>query len=203
MTTPTFERFRWSFLDDESDSYREGLDKQALRELEGEERARAEDLLIARLPEYRAIVGLGVLRSRRAEPELKRLFEEERPSLNWNLIALGHALWLIEPDPRWLDAEIAALARAASKARRMEAAIVLRDFREPEASRALVEALDDDEPLVRHHAAKTLLVLHGQPFESEDPKHPMYRVMSDDRAERKVAKVEILAVIAGAPLAKT
>src|SRR5262245_54191917 len=136
MTSPAFERFRWSFLDDESDWYREGLDKEALAELEGEERARAEELLLERLPNFRAVIGLGVLRSRRAVPELVRHFEDERPAVSWKLIALAQALWLIEPDRRWLDAEIDALKRADSWQRRRGAAEALRDFSDPEAARA-------------------------------------------------------------------
>ena len=64
-----FERFRYSFFED-PDSARQGLDTAALAQLEGEERTGAEDLLIRFLPDTRAVIGLGVLRSRRAEPQL-------------------------------------------------------------------------------------------------------------------------------------
>ncbi len=67
--------------------------------------------------------------------------------------------------------------------RRLTAAEALYDFRDPASVRALVKALDDPEGLVRHHAARGLLALHGLPDHSQDPQHMMYRVMSDD-AER-------------------
>jgi hypothetical protein len=69
VPSAAFEHFRFSFFDDPN-SVRDGLDTAALAALTGEERVRAEDLLIAALPDSRAIIGLGVLRSRRAEPRL-------------------------------------------------------------------------------------------------------------------------------------
>jgi hypothetical protein len=45
-----FERFRFSFFED-PDSARQGLDTTGLAQLEGEERARAEDMLIRFLPQ--------------------------------------------------------------------------------------------------------------------------------------------------------
>ena len=52
------ERFRLSFFED-PDSARQGLDTPALAGLVGEERERAEAMLIAFLPDSRAIIGLG------------------------------------------------------------------------------------------------------------------------------------------------
>ena len=72
-----FERFHFSFVEDQ-DSARQGLDLVALGELTVEERARAEALLMAYLPDSRGVVGLGVLRSARAEPALLALFEAEQ-----------------------------------------------------------------------------------------------------------------------------
>ena len=75
--SPAFECFRWSFFDDK-DFWRDGLDRTALLQLEGEERKRAEGMLIDQLPDERGIIGLGELRSRRAEPQLIR--REPRPT---------------------------------------------------------------------------------------------------------------------------
>jgi hypothetical protein len=77
MASAAFERFRFSFFAD-TNAARDGLDTAALAQLEGEERARAEDMLIGCLPDSRGVIGLGVLRSRRAEPQLAQLFEAER-----------------------------------------------------------------------------------------------------------------------------
>jgi hypothetical protein len=101
MASQAFERFRFSFFDD-PDSPRNGLDTAALAALEGDERNRAEDLLLQYLPDTRGVIGLGILRSRRAETALVPLFEAERRSGFGSAgIYLAKALWQIRPDPRW------------------------------------------------------------------------------------------------------
>jgi hypothetical protein len=63
-----------------------------------------------------------------------------------------------------------------------------------------VKALDDPEGLVRHHAARGLLALHGLPDKSYDTQHMMYRVMSDNAARHEGGKRDIVAAIAGRPI---
>ena len=70
-----FKKFRWSFFEDEQ-SYRNGLELDALRALQGEERSRAEEMLLRYLPDARRVIGLGELRS----------------------------LWQIRPDVEWRGA---------------------------------------------------------------------------------------------------
>ena len=77
MASAAFERFRFSFFEDEM-SARDGLDTRALAELRGEEVTRAEDMLIGFLPDSRGVIGLGVLRSHRAESQLTKFFEAEQ-----------------------------------------------------------------------------------------------------------------------------
>ena len=184
-----------------------------LARLDGEERTRAEAMLLDFLPDTRGVIGLGVLRSRRAEPELIRLFEAERfaereakriPDRLWYpfaLIDLARALWLIDPEPRWLAALIDVLAACTDETARQTAAEALYDIREPAVVRALIEALDDPEALVRYHAAHGLLGIHGLPNGTMDPAHMMYRVMSENTARREGGKRDVLAAIAGRPLA--
>jgi len=199
MPSPAFERFRFSFFED-PDSPRNGLDVKALAALEGEERSRAEDMLLQYLPDTRGVIGLGALGSRRAEPALVQLFEPEQGSDSGAQIYLAKALWQIRPDPRWLEAVIEVLASADEPMRRLTAAEALYDFRDPAAVGALVKALDDPEGLVRHHAARGLLALHGLPDDSKDPQHMMYQVMSDDAERHEGGKRDILAAIAGRPI---
>jgi len=71
-----FKRFEWSFFEDPK-SAQDALDMASLAALSGDERARAEDMLIAFLPDSRAVIGLGVLRSKKAEPALRLLFDEK------------------------------------------------------------------------------------------------------------------------------
>jgi HEAT repeat protein len=197
MASPAFERFRFSFFED-PDSARQGLDTRALAGLEGEERSRAEEMLLEYLPDTRGVIGLGELRSRRAEPALVQLFEAERGSgFGDGQVYVAKALWQIRPDPRWLEAVIDVLASADGPMQRQTAAEALHDVRDPATVRALVKALDDPEGLVRHHAARGLLALHGLPDKSYDPQHMMHRVMSDDAARHEGGKRDILAAIAG------
>src|SRR5277367_2047217 len=124
MASAAFERFRFSFFEDEM-SARDGLDTRALAELRGEEVTRAEDMLIGFLPDTRGVIGLGILRARRAEPGLTELFEAEQRGWHkaratdddefWStggLVDLAKALWRIRPDPRWRDAMIEVLSAA-------------------------------------------------------------------------------------------
>jgi hypothetical protein len=199
MASAAFERFRFSFFED-PDSPRNGLDMKALAALEGEERSRAEDMLLRYLPDTRGVIGLGALGSRRAEPALMQLFEAEQGSNGSAQIYLAKALWQIRPDPRWLEAVIEVLASADEPMRRLTAAEALYHIRDPVSVAALVKALDDSEGLVRHHAARGLLALHGLPDHSNDPQHMMYRVMSDDAERHEGGKRDILAAIAGRPI---
>src|SRR5262245_49619064 len=146
--SPAFERFRQSFF--EEDSARDGLDTEALLQLEGEERKRAEDMLIRQLPDARAAIGLGELRSQRAQPQLARLFEAERwaqraaqrNSGDWfpfKLLILAKALWQIRPDPDALAAITEVLASAQDDLQRQEAAEALAVVHDPAAVHALVK----------------------------------------------------------------
>jgi hypothetical protein len=110
------------------------------------------------------------------------------------------ALWQIRPDPRWLKAVIEVLASADEPMRRLTAAEALYHFRDGPCVRALVKSLNDPERLVRHHAARGLLALHGLLDDSNDPQHMIYRVMSDDAERYEGGKRDILAAIAGRPI---
>jgi hypothetical protein len=202
-----FARFRFSFFED-PDSAGQGLDTPALAGLVGEERERAEAMLIAFLPDSRAVIGLGVLCSSKAEPHLAALFEAERsaqrasklePEASWSphrLLHLMTALWRIRPDRRWPLAAIDVLGSATEPIERQEAAEALYDVRDPAAVQALVEALDDPEPLVRYHAARGLLAISGLSADSKDPQHMLYRLVADEASRREGGKREVLAAVA-------
>lgn len=214
-----FDRFRYSFFEDPT-SARDGLDIASLRAIEDYERAAAERLLLAFLPDSRAVIGLGVLRSGKAEAELSRLFDDERKqqidarndpamqpggSNEWNpsaMLYLAQALWRIRPEPRWPQAVIEVLSSARDWVFRHEAVLVLAGVGDPMAVEALANALHDEEPLVRHGAARALLTLHGLPADFTDPQAVTIRIMSRDTARRETARLEILAVIAGRAMAK-
>jgi HEAT repeats len=214
IASAAFERFRFSFFEDPT-SARDDLDTISLGQLEGEERECAEDMLVRYLPDARGVIGLGVLRARRAELELMRLFEaEERewrdakrdPAVRWPssmMIYLAQALWRIRPDPRWTNALSDILADAAEAVHRWGAAAALCGVRDPGVVPALIKALDDQDSLVRYHAGHALLSIYG-PIDAlppNDPQHMTYRVMSNDPARHAGGKRDILAAIAGQPIA--
>lgn len=208
-----FERFRFSFFEDPL-SARDGLDRSSLAALAGDDRARAEAMLLEFLPDARAVIGLGVLRSRRAQAPLTLLFDAERKQQlqaqhdarmqpgganEWypsQMLYLAQALWRIDPDPRWPQAVIEALASARDWVFRQEAIHALDGVHEPAAVKALTGALDDSDPLVRHAAARGLLTLYGLPTPLTDPQAMTIRVMSEDATRRAGAKRDILAAIA-------
>src|SRR5262245_46639569 len=95
-----FDRFKFSFFDDQN-SARDGLATPALAQLTGAERDKAEQMLLGTLPDTRGVIGLGLLRSRRAEAPLTRMFDKASPS-NAGFVDLALALWRIRPDKRWL-----------------------------------------------------------------------------------------------------
>jgi len=208
MTSAAFERFRFSFFEDKN-SARDGLATSALAGLRGEEATHAEAMLIGFLPDTRAVIGLGILRSRRAESELTQMFEAEQRAQReaahdepWpadQLVYLAKALWQIRPERRWLDAVLGVLASGDDWQRQM-AVKELRGVSDPVIVPALIGAIDDTEPLVRHHAARGLLEMHGLSTDTWDPAHMMFLIMSDDTARREAGKQDILAAIDGRPI---
>jgi HEAT repeat protein len=167
-------------------------------------------MLLNCLPDARGVIGLGVLRSRQAEPQLLQLFQAEQQAQResatgdwfpYALIYLAKTLWQIRPDPRWAAALIGVLASADEPIARQTAAEELYGVNDATVAPALIAALDDPEPLVRYHASRGLLAIYGLPADSKDREHMVYRVMSNDIARRTTGKQDILAAIAGRPAA--
>lgn len=115
---------------------------------------------------------------------------------------VAKALWQIRPDPRWLATLIDALASGPEWTERMHAAEALFMAAEPAAVAPLEKALDDENQLVRHHAARALLHIHGLPLDAGDNEHMLYRVMSDAPARREGGRRDILAAISGRELVR-
>jgi HEAT repeat protein len=209
-----FERFKYSFFEDPT-SAQDALDAASLVSLQADERTRAEDMLIAFLPDSRAVIGLGVLRSKKAEPKLEQLFDEKRQEQaeaasdaqkqdDYNplgLLFLCRALWLIDPGPRWSVPAITVLGSAHDWVHRQEAAEALGAMHTPEAVAALTKALDDADALVRFSAARGLLAIYGLSYDPVDIQSMVYRVMAEDAARRDGGKRDVLAAIAGRAMA--
>ncbi|MFZ4805977.1 MAG: HEAT repeat domain-containing protein [Hyphomicrobiaceae bacterium] len=201
MPSSDFARFRHSFFEDRN-SARDGLDTAALGRLAGAERTAAEGMLLDALPDTRAVIGLGVLRAARAETALMQIIAGVGDAVSDpERVELARALWRIRPDQRWCETLTRLLATGEAWTVRLGAAVALRDVADVAAVSALAAALDDREALVRHHAAVSLLALHDRPHQTSDPQHMIYRVMSEDEARRNGGRQDVLAAIAGCPLA--
>jgi HEAT repeat protein len=169
MKSHNWDRFYESFFGDPYMAWHDGLDGNALNSLTSEEKEEAEHLLIEALQksnDYRPIVGLGELGSKKALPILK-----EKLNHLWGkaLVDAASALRKIENDDSYAENIILVLKNDASFYNRLVAAIELRHFKTPEVVKALFEAVKDPEYLVRNHACESLLFLHD--FKPEIAEH--------------------------------
>jgi HEAT repeat protein len=201
-----FAGFRLSFFG-ELAAPTDALDYAALAALSGRERRRAERMLADALPGARAIAGLAALATPRARARLAALFEAERarligdPRANGGaLIAAAAALWRFSPHERYARAVIGRLRGAASVHERADAAIALGRMPTAEADRALSEALDDSDALVRHYAARALLEIHGVVIDARAAHCMVYRVMASEAERRARGCADVAAAISDRPL---
>jgi hypothetical protein len=209
--SPTFEKFRFSFFED-PDSARDQLVTAPLLELRGEERDLAEQMLLDFLPDGRAIIGLGLLRSRRAEPRLLKILTAERvkaigfyatresEETLLDLIWSAQALWRIQPNLSYAQALIENLRASANAGDRGDAAAALGEMPFPEVDAALLGRLDDPDTVVRYQVARSLLLIHGQTPNDLDAHSVMARIASNDPERHGSGKRGLLATILNKPL---
>src|SRR5664279_4242345 len=71
-----FKRFLASnFFGNPFNAWHDGVDLPSLTRLQGDELVQAEDMLLKNLPDNRAIVGLGAIRSQKAVAPLRKLLD--------------------------------------------------------------------------------------------------------------------------------
>lgn len=179
-----FERFRKSnFFGNPFSAIHDGLDTQALTSLDGDDLAKAEALLIKALPEGRAVIGLGEIRSKKAEAPLRKL--AGRPEI---AVEVAVALYRISGDTSGVKAIIDTLRDQRNHwSKRQDAAIALRQFRTQQVADALLDALHDPEGLVRYHVSNSLLILYGQMDENDVHTTPEVSIRAMREAERAAA----------------
>jgi HEAT repeat protein len=108
---------------------------------------------------------------------------------------------LIAPRPEWRDALIDVYNFSKDNFARLHVVEAMYVMHDPVAVDTLTRALDDRASLVRHHAGRALLAIHGLASEAgQDKEHMLYRVMSGDARRRESGKADILAAIAGRPI---
>ena len=153
-----FDRFlKSNFFGNPFDAWHDGPDIHILKALQGDDLAKAETMLIKALPDARAVVGLGEIRSQKAAEPLRKLIHDKTVATEASL-----ALFKINGDTSGADSIINVLKDQRNHwAKRQDAAIALRYFRSEKVANALLDALNDPEKLVRYHASTSLLTLYG------------------------------------------
>lgn len=216
MGSQAFEHFRHGFLGGNRGP-REDPPTDLLLELEGEERAEAERLLIAALDrgDSMAVIGLGVMRSQAASEPLKRLFHrpfDPEQDYSDSRVEVALALWRIEEYSPAVD-ELCRVLQARptshedevfdgdarlengsiiSEFDRIDAVTALREVRTARAVNAVIEALDDPSSLVRSNAVTSLAIICGPYPLIEQHAAAM---MSEDPARLERTKQAILSLI--------
>lgn len=208
--SPAFEEFRRAFCAMSGAGGR--LDLEALGAFQGRERRLAEQMLLSALPDLSAIAALGELASPRARRRLTALFERECVraqaacvvgDAHWSgaaMIASAAALWRIDPQERFPRAAVGRLRFARAASERMDAAIALARMPTAEVDEALNEALDDRDALVRHHAARSLLAIHGVEVDPRATHCMIYRVMASEAGRREEGLRDLATALAERPL---
>lgn len=173
------------------------FDIRSLFLLSAEENNLAEEMLLQHLEQGstdpRIVAGLRELRSQRAVPTLKQRVQSSRGERG--VLEPALALWQIAHSQEALAVLIEALTCLPDFWGRMDAAIGLRYCRCQQAAQALWQALSDEAPLVRFHAANSLLIIHA-PWREHRASHPLtINVMSDDPQQQEAARMRILALI--------
>ena len=178
--SPAFVAFRRQFFED-ADVRRDGFDLEPLRALEGGERRLAERMLIAALPDSRALLGLSALASPRAIRRLRAIFAGAGRD-GGLLIAAAAACYACDPNPRYALAVAERLRTAPAASERRDAAAALAQMPVAEVEDALDGALDDLDPMVRHHAARALLTLYGAPVDATGMRALAQRIVAREPA---------------------
>ncbi|MFW9964652.1 MAG: HEAT repeat domain-containing protein [Candidatus Sifarchaeia archaeon] len=141
--------------------WHDGIDEKSVTFLKGEEREKAEEMLIDLLEEgsHYGAIGLRELRSNKAVPILEALLHNCTGTL---AIEIAVALSLIKNSLDYVPKIINALKESGFWSVRIDAAKALRRFPSEKVITALFETVaKDPDYLVRNHASETILFLHG------------------------------------------
>lgn len=207
MPSRDFDVFVETFFGAGTDALSEGPNEDALARLQGEERRRAEAMLLDRLgpDDSRPAVGLGVLRSRAAASSIRALLTQQLGKVQdadaESLVDTSLSLWRIEKAPDAIANIAWVLGRNPFATIRARAAVALRKTGDPGAIPPLLGAVErDPDSLVRHQAVKSLLVLHGLLDDPRQSPPLAAQVMSRAPAVRQKAMGELRELLAKHPM---
>jgi len=160
MPSSEWDRFMENFFGDPYMMWHDGIDPTSVLDLKGDEREKAEEMLIESMKEgsYWAPMGLAELKSKKALPELKDLLTKSSGKMR---IEISVALCTIEETHEYVPVIIDVLKQNPSEYIRLDAARALRYYPTHSVVDALFDAVLDPAYLVRNHACESLLHIHG------------------------------------------
>ncbi|MFW9926080.1 MAG: HEAT repeat domain-containing protein [Candidatus Thorarchaeota archaeon] len=185
MPSREWEYFMENYYGDPYMMWHDGIDEKSVTYLKGEEREKAEDMLIESLAEgnYYAAKGLRELRSEKAIPTLVMNLFSGSGTLT---VEIAVALCMIKDTLDYVPHIINVMKNHVFWTSRMDAARALRRFPTEEVVEALYETVaKDPDYLVRNHASETILFLHGlEPVISEHKEIFQLMIVEFDKTDK-------------------
>ncbi|MDF1539310.1 MAG: HEAT repeat domain-containing protein [Candidatus Thorarchaeota archaeon] len=162
MPGSDWDYFMENFFGDSYMMWHDGINPAAARYLKGEERDKAEEMLIQSMKDgsYWAPMGLREMRSQAAVPVMKEFLVRVGGR---STIEIAHALNVIEKTTEFIPYILGVLKNAGFWSDRMDAARLLRNYDTLEVIEALYDSISDADYLVRNHTCESLLQIHGLP----------------------------------------
>ncbi|MHA2423636.1 MAG: HEAT repeat domain-containing protein [Candidatus Thorarchaeota archaeon] len=192
MPSREWDYFMENFFGDPYMMWHDGIDPSAANDLKGEERAKAEEMLIESMKEgsYWAPMGLREIKSQTAIPVMKEMIDDAHGRL---MIEIAHALNTLENTTDFLSYIIDMLDRHYFWTVRMDAARMLRNYNTPDVIEALFGSVQDADYLVRNHSSESLLHIHGLPASISEYKEIFKEIIveydSNDEESIKEARI--------------
>lgn len=173
-----------SFFGDPYMMWHDGIDPTSAKALRGEERDKAEEMLIESMKEgsYWAPMGLREMKSERAIPFMKNLIKQSQSRL---LIEIAHALNVLENTTEYIPYILDVLKNHPFWSSRMDAALLLRKYSTPEVVDALFDSILDEDYLVRNHSCESILHIHNLPSSISEYKDIFSEIIVDYNAEEE------------------
>lgn len=198
MPSKNFENFKFSFFDTSFGAVHDGIDKNALLALKGDERKEAENLLLEAIKtseDDRPLMGVGYLELKQASEIIKKRLDS---GFKWNsnTVWAAWALWKIEKYPQAAEIIIKILNdKTYGEFTRLDAAVALHDFgTRKDVISALIVAFSDeqDASLVGRYALEAIGHLFSSDSQIRELVASVLDVKHQDRFKFRRNELQIL-----------